>query len=158
MLKKLIVPALIAISFSINASALNHKGKFKKKTHKISGTWALVEVQGQQVLGFGKKFKTESGPNLSLILSKKSVRSLKKNPTFKEPLKLATLKSNTGDQYYIVPPSIDLDDYESILIHSETDNVLWGGFDIPEVNPFNDDDRLFGDDSDFDEDTDSSGS
>jgi len=162
-LKNLIIPTLVALTFASHASALNYKGKFKKKTHKISGTWALVEVEGHQVINFGKKFKTEDASDLVIILSKKSIRSHKKNPTFEAALKLATLKSNIGTQYYIVPASIDLSEYESILIHSETSNVLWGGFDIPNENAFDDDDRFFNDsfeDSSFDDDGggDSSGS
>jgi len=131
MFKKIIIPTLLALAFSANASALNYKGKFKKSTHKISGSWALVEVQGQQVINFGKKFKTESGNDLALVLSKKSVRALKKDPSLDAALKLATLKSHKGTQYYIVPANIDISEYESVLIHSTADNVTWGGFDIP---------------------------
>ena len=131
MFKKLIIPTIVMLAFASNASALNQKGKFKKNTHKISGSWTLVEVEGKQVLAFGKKFKTEEASNLTLVLSKKTVRSLKKNPNLNAPLKLADLKSSTGDQYYVFPSNVDLSEYESIIIHNAADNVIWGGFDIP---------------------------
>ena len=131
MLKKIIIPAIAVIAFSSNASALNAKGKFKKKSHKIKGAWALVEIEDKQVLAFHDNFKTKGGTELKIVLSKKSIRSLSKNPTFEAPLTLSAIRSNEGDQNYVVPSHINLEDYQSIVLHSEADNVLFGGFDIP---------------------------
>ena len=131
MLKKIIIPAIAIIAFSFNASALNAKGKFKKKSHKIKGAWALVEIEDKQVLAFHDNFKTKGGTELKIVLSKKSIRSLSKTPTFEDPLVLSVVRSNTGNQNYVVPAHINLEDYESIVLHSEADNVLFGGFDIP---------------------------
>lgn len=160
--KKVIIPALLAIAFASNASALNYKGKFKKKSYKISGAWALLEIEGHQVISFHDNFKTENGSDLKLVLSKKSIKRLDKNPEFKAPISLGLIKSTSGDQHYIVPKSVNLEDYKSVLIHSEANNVLWGGFDIPQDNSFDDDnDRdtsdVF-DDSSFDDSADSFGS
>jgi len=120
MLKKIIIPALALIAFSSNASALNAKGKFQKKSHKIKGAWALLEIENKQVLVFHDNFKTKNGTDLKIVLSKKSIRN-----------HLGLIRSNKGDQNYIIPAHINLEDYESIVIHSEAENVLWGGFDIP---------------------------
>lgn len=140
MIKKLIIPTLAALAFAANASALNHKGKFKKTTQKIKGSWTLAEVQGQQILGFDKKFQTEAAPDLMLVLSKKSLRSFKKDTDFGEHIDLAPLSSHEGYQYYIVPSDVNLSDYESLVIHSEASNAVWGGFDIPSSKQ-NEDDR-----------------
>ena len=129
--KKLIIPAIAALAFASNASALNAKGSFKKKAHKIKGAWALVEIQDKQVLAFHNNFKTKDGTDLKIVLSKKSIRSLSKNPTLEASVDLSLLRSNKGDQNYVVPKTIKLEDYKSVLIHSEADNVLYGGFDIP---------------------------
>ena len=134
MLKKLIIPAIAVLAFTSNASALNAKGKFQKKTHKIKGAWALLEIENKQVLAFHDNFKTKNGADLKIVLSKKSIRNLTKNPTFTDPLSLGLIRSNTGDQNYIVPSNVNLEDYQSIVIHSEAENVLWGGFDIPSQN------------------------
>lgn len=150
MLKKLIIPVIAALAFASDASALNAKGSFKKKAHKIKGAWALVEVQDKQVLAFHKNFKIKEGTDLKIVLAKKSIRSLSKNPTLEASVDLSLLRSNSGDQNYVVPSHINLEDYESILIHSAADNVLYGGFDIPserdfdndrDLDVFNDDDR-----------------
>ena len=83
MLKKIIIPALAVIAFSSNASALNAKGKFKKKSYKIKGAWALVEIEDKQVLAFHDNFKTKGGTELKIALSKKSIRSLSKTQHLK---------------------------------------------------------------------------
>ena len=149
--KKVIIPALLAIAFASNASALNYKGKFKKKSYKISGAWALLEIEGHQVISFHDNFKTEKGSDLKLVLSKKSLKRLNKNPEFKAPVSLGLIKSTSGDQYYIVPKSVNLEDYKSVLIHSEASNVLWGGFDIPQDDAWG---EGSGNDENFQEDDD----
>jgi len=135
MLKKLILPAICALSFFLvfatNASALTAQGKFKMKSYKIKGAWALLEIEGQQVISFHSNFKTKDGPDLKLFLSKQTLRNLDKNPTFIEPLSLGPIRSHTGDQNYVLPAHIHLEDYSSLVIHCEKFNVLWGGFDIP---------------------------
>lgn len=136
MFKKLIIPTLLAIAFSGNASALTGTGKFKKKANHIQGTWYLVKVEGKQVIAFSDRFKTKTGSDLKILLSKQAIGSLEKNPTFIEPIALAKLKELSGEQHYVLPERIDITEYESILIYSEESNLLWGGFDIPKVDFF----------------------
>jgi len=47
-------------------------------------------------------------------------------------LRLGLIDSVKGRQEYVVPADINLADFESILIHCEQYNILWGGFDIPD--------------------------
>ena len=131
MLKKIIIPTVVALAFASNAFALSGQGSFKKKSNKIKGAWVLVEVDGQQVIAFHKNFDTQNTGELQLVLSKQSIRKLDNSPTFEDPLSLGAIRSNTGDQNYVLPAHIDLQDYKSIVIHSAADNVLVGGFDIP---------------------------
>jgi len=132
MLKKLILPAAIALAFAGNAFATDSNGIFTKKKYKIKGSWTITQVDGKNVLKFGDDFKTKNGPDLKIFLSKKNVADLKKNPEFIAPINLGLIDSNKGAQEYILPDDINLDDYESILIHCEAYNILWGGFDIPD--------------------------
>ena len=131
MLKKIIVTGLLTFGFVSNASALTSKGKFNKITHKIEGGWILVEVKGRQIIAFDEDFKTENGPDLKIFLSKKRLRKLKKDPTFINPITLASLKDISGKQHYILPSNINIEDYKSIVIHSEESNLIWGGFNLP---------------------------
>jgi len=134
MYKKFITLAVVAFTLIVasNAHALIGKGKFNKKAHKIKGSWALLEIEGHQVISFHDNFKTKDGADLKLILSKKEVKGLKDIPTFDSPVSLGAIKSNTGDQHYIIPKYITIEDYKSVLIYNEETQTLWGGFDIPE--------------------------
>lgn len=142
MLKKLIIPAILAFSFASHAAALTGTGKFKKKAYKIKGTWFLAEVEGKQVIAFDEKFKTKDGPDLKIFLSKKTTGELKKNPTFIAPVALAPLKGISGKQHYVLPSDININDYKSILIHCEEFNVLWGGFNMPEPDAWKNQDSV----------------
>jgi len=135
MLRKILFPLILAVTFSTQASALNGKGWFKKKTHKIKGTWSLKVVDGYQTITFNRYFKTEDGPDLKIVLSKQHIHKLGKNPTLKDAYVLEPLTSNKGAQTYKVPLLVEFEQYESVLIHSEELNILWGGFNIPEDNP-----------------------
>ncbi|MEP6341800.1 MAG: DM13 domain-containing protein [Maricaulaceae bacterium] len=132
MLKRLTLPLVAALVLAGNAFAADQTGTFEKKSFKIKGSWTLTEVDGQQVIRFNDDFKTKNGPDLKLFLSKKTVDNLSKSPTFDAPLSLGLLDSNKGQQEFVLPEGVNLDDYESILIHCEQYNKLWGGFDIPE--------------------------
>lgn len=136
MLRKILFPFILATTFSTQASALNGKGWFKKKTHKIKGTWSLKVVDGYQTITFNRYFKTEDGPDLKIVLSKQHIHKLGKNPTLKDAYVLEPLTSNKGIQTYKVPLLVEFEQYESVLIHSEELNILWGGFNIPEDNPW----------------------
>lgn len=152
MLKKIIIPTLIALAFASHASALNVKGKFKTKAHKINGAWALLEIEGHQVISFHDNFKTQNSENLRLLLSKTSIRQLNKTSSIEDPINLGLIKSHTGDQHYIVPKTINIEDYKSVLIHSESENIIWGGFDIPRKRSRNYEERssIF-EDNDFED-------
>ena len=157
MIKKLFISTITLLAFATNASALTGKGRFKKTTQKISGSWTLALVQDHQIVGFDKKFKTKPAPDLKVVLSKEKLSSFRKDVDFGEHVVLAPLKSNEGFQYYVVPADINISDFKSLVIHSEASNVVWGGFMIPrERNPNNEGlDSLFDED---DRDRDSYGS
>jgi len=116
MLKKMILPVIAALAFAGNALA----------------AWTVADVDGKQVIRFNNDFKTKKGPDLKLFLSKKPIAELTKRPTFIAPKSLGLIDGIKGRQEYIVPDGVNLDDFESILIHCEKYNILWGGFDIPE--------------------------
>lgn len=132
MLKKIILPILATMALAGNVFAADFNGNFEKKAKKIKGSWTLTQVDGQQVIRFNDDFKTKNGPDLKVFLSKKSVDNLSKNPTFIAPVNIGLIESVKGRQEYVVPADINLADFESILIHCEKYNILWGGFDIPD--------------------------
>lgn len=131
MLRKIIIGTTCALAFSANAFALTGQGAFKKKSQKIKGAWALVEYQDKQVLAFHKKFDAQTDARITLVLSKQKVRKIENTPTFVEPLMIGAIEANKGDQNFVLPASINLKDYKSLVLFDEAANLVIAGFDIP---------------------------
>ena len=131
MMRRIIIGATIALALSSNAFALTGQGKFKKKSQKVSGSWVLAEYEDKQVLAFRKKFDAMTDAQLKLVLSKQKIRKIENNPTFVEPLSIGSIRSNSGDQNYVLPASIELKDYKSLVLYDEAANLIIAGFDIP---------------------------
>lgn len=103
---------------------------FVKKRYSINGGWDIAKQGNDTVIRFDEDFKTKSGPDLKVYLSKTDVANLDGKAVTQDAVKIAVLKSNRGQQSYIVPAGINLSDYKSVVIHCEAFEVLWGGFDI----------------------------
>lgn len=113
------------------AEAAVTSGTFQKKRYTIKGDWEIAQENGKTIIRFSENFKTKSGPDLKVFLSKSPLTSLSGQTAQASSLKISVLKSNKGAQSYELPDGITLDDYRSVLIHCEAYSVLWGGFDIP---------------------------
>ena len=107
-----------------------HSGHFKNVTYGIKGQWSIVQDNGQTVLRLSDDFKTKNGPDLKLFLSPKNVADLTGKTALDQAVRLSVLKSNKGGQDYVIPATIDISDFGSILIHCEAFSVLWGGADL----------------------------
>lgn len=103
---------------------------FVKKRYHIKGQAEISKVDGQRVLALSDDFKTKSGPDLKVYLSKRSLSTLDGKSVESSSIKLSVLKSNRGAQSYIIPDDIELSEFQSVVIHCEAFSVLWGGFDL----------------------------
>jgi len=109
------------------------ENNFVKKRYSIKGNWDIKSINGQTVIQFDDNFKTKSGPDLKVYLSKNSLSESTSKSVDKTSVKLSVLKSNRGHQSYIIPENINISEFESVLIHCEAFSVLWGGFDISQT-------------------------
>lgn len=119
----------------MNVKAAEHIGKFTKKRYTIHGDWSVSQDNGQTSITFGESFKTKGGPDLKVFLSPRSLGDLTDKTALENAKYISVLKSNSGEQTYILPTDINLAAYESVIIQCEAFSVLWGGFDIPEGTP-----------------------
>jgi len=62
-----------------------------------------------------------------MLATKKAVKDVTGKNATQDAVMIAVLKSNKGAQEYVLPSNIDINDYESLLIHCEAYSVLWGG-------------------------------
>ena len=102
-------------------------GAWTKKQYKIKGDWELDVSGDQTIIRFHNNFKTKKGPDLKVFLSKKSIKDVTGRNATQDAVLVAVLKSNKGAQEYVLPANININDYDSLLIHCEAFSVLWGG-------------------------------
>ncbi|MEL6112824.1 MAG: DM13 domain-containing protein [Pseudomonadota bacterium] len=100
-------------------------GVWTKKSFRVSGDWSIYEKDGQTFIELSDDFKTKNAPDLKIFLSPKSVDSVNGRNATEGSVLIAPLTSNKGGQVYLVPSSVDINDYASILIHCEAYSKLW---------------------------------
>jgi hypothetical protein len=98
------------------------KHSFRKAEAPVSGSFSIKKEGGKQLLVLSSDFKTnDMAPDLKVIFSPSATPlAATKAPGY--PLKpgsytiLASLKSPSGGQTYVIPASIDLNKQGSVLI------------------------------------------
>jgi hypothetical protein len=114
-----------------NALAMaDSEGTWVNKQYKIKGAWEIENRDGQTIIRFKDGFKTKGGPDLKVFLSKKDIKDVNGKNATSDSVFISKLKSKKGNQEYVLPAGIDINDYASLLIHCEAFSVLWGGANI----------------------------
>lgn len=103
------------------------QGGWVDKKYSINGGWEIVTKNNQTIIRLDSAFSTKGGPDLKLFLSKQSMSQVTGRTATQDAVFLSALKSNSGAQEYVVPASVNINDYQSLLIHCEAFSVLWGG-------------------------------
>lgn len=111
-------------------AALPSQHSFEKKTYKIDGTISVEQANGKTYLVLSDDFRTRSGPDLKIFLSKRSVADATGQNATSQAIKVSALTSNRGQQRYELPSGINIADFSSVLIHCEAFSKLWGGADL----------------------------
>lgn len=117
----------LAIGIASASSTDARGGSWTDKQYSVSGNWSIEQRGDQHVIVFDKSFDTKKGPDLKILLSPKSIDIVNGGNATDGSVLVAALKNNQGAQEYVIPVGIDLNDYESLLIHCEKFSVLWGG-------------------------------
>jgi len=105
-------------------------GDFVKKKKRIKGAWQIEARADGNYIVFDDAFKTANGPDLKVFLSPTSISDVTGKTAVNGSVLVGVLKSNKGGQEYRIPAGVNLDDFESVLIHCEEFAVLWGGADL----------------------------
>lgn len=103
------------------------KHTFVKKKNKINGDWSFKQEGNKTYLIFYGNFKTKKGSDLEIFLTKKNMDQVTSKNALEASIFLENLKSNSGEQKYLIPSNIDLSQYKSIIIHCKKYTILWGG-------------------------------
>lgn len=107
-----------------------YSGEWTKKTFKSSGTWSIYQEDGKTFVKLSSDFRTRSAPDLKIFLSPLAASDTTGKNATDGSYRVAELSSNAGEQIYEIPADVDLNDYQSILIHCEQYSKLWSASDL----------------------------
>ena len=115
---------------SVAVAAELPSGTFVKKKKKLKGAWEVVQRGDKTFIVFGEDFRAANGPDLKIFLSPQTVADVTGKTAVNGAINIGELKTTKGTQEYEVPAGINLDDFNSVLVHCEAYSVLWGGGDL----------------------------
>ncbi len=120
----------ILVEPNFAADDLIDQGAWQEKGYSIKGEWQIVQRDNQKFIVFNEDFKTKKGPDLKVYLSKVGIQGLDGDRVNSSSVKISPLESHKGAQEYLIPESVNLDDFKSLVIHCEAYSHLWGGADL----------------------------
>jgi len=106
------------------APASLSSGSFVSGAHATSGTATIYKLEdGSRVLRL-TNFSTSNGPKVHVILADHTITG--DDVEDAKSVDLGDLKGNTGNQNYVIPASVSLDDVKSVAIYCERFHVNFG--------------------------------
>lgn len=101
-------------------------GKFISAEQPTTGVARIIEANGHRYLELDGNFRTSNqGANLYVILDESSKPSASYDD-FDQTINLGRLQNHSGTQRYAIPDDVDVDDYNSVSIWSQTANATSG--------------------------------
>ena len=102
-------------------------GGWTKRDAAIRGGWRIVAREDGRYIEFDDQFRTRNAPDLKIFLSPRRLDDITSGNATAGAFHVANLNSNRGAQSYRLPDDLDLSAYQSLLIHCEAYEKLWGG-------------------------------
>ncbi|MEL6951699.1 MAG: DM13 domain-containing protein, partial [Pseudomonadota bacterium] len=121
-----LVFAMTMVSLAPQASADELGGGWTKRSQKIQGTWSIVETQEGRFLELDDAFKTRRAPDLKLFLSPRAASDVTARNAVDGSVLIAKLRKARGGQRYEIPADLDLEQFETLVLHCEAFTKLWG--------------------------------
>ncbi len=106
------------------APASLSSGAFVSAAHATSGTATIYKLDdGSRILRLAN-FSTSNGPKVHVILADHAISG--NDVEDAKSVDLGDLKGNTGNQNYVIPANVNLDDVKSVAIYCERFHVNFG--------------------------------
>jgi hypothetical protein len=115
--------SILLLVFTLTSFA--QSGGWIEKSYEVKGTWEIVKKGDTHYLIFDEDFDTKKAPDLKIFLSKLEVNKINADNAVKGSVKIADLKSYDGKQSFLIPKSVNLMSYKTLLIHCQQYEVLW---------------------------------
>ena len=104
-------------------SLVAQTGTFEGAAHPTLGMATIVEEDGKRYLEFDQAFRSDSGPDLFVLLHKEAVPQNYSSDQF---INLGVLQSVEGSQRYEIPSDVLVEDFQSAVIWCRQFNVTFG--------------------------------
>lgn len=98
-------------------------GKFVASEHPTSGMAKVVAMNGKKYLKFSNTFKSDSGPDLYVILHRQGTPKDYKKDNY---VNLGRLQKVAGSQMYEIPADADISTFKSAVIWCRQFNATFG--------------------------------
>lgn len=121
-----LVFALTMASVAPVAAADDLGGSWTKRYQKIKGNWSIIETTEGRFLQLDDKFKTRNAPDLKLFLSRNDAQDVTPTNAVSSSVLIAPLQKARGAQRYALPADLDLDTFNTLVLHCEQFTKLWG--------------------------------
>lgn len=92
--------------------------------HPTQGMAKIIEVDGQKYLEFNSDFSTVDGPDVLVVLHRDRAVSVKIEEA--DYITLEALQNTTGEQRYLIPDTINPEDFASVAVWCRRFNVTFG--------------------------------
>ncbi len=107
------------------------RGNFVNAEHPTRGVATISNRNGQNVIEFDSSFRTDSGPDLFVILHRSNdIVGTSRPPAYPinegDYIAIAPLKSTTGQQTYPLPSNINPSEYRSVAVWCRQFNATFG--------------------------------
>jgi len=95
-----------------------------EQDHPTSGMATIIEEDGKRYLVFNDGFTTAEGPDVQVVLHRKSEVPVKLQE--ENYMTIAPLASMNGTQRYLLPDDLNLDEFQAVSIWCRQFNVSFG--------------------------------
>ncbi|TAD77621.1 MAG: electron transfer flavoprotein [Oscillatoriales cyanobacterium] len=99
-------------------------GRFIALEHPTAGMVRVIANGNQTYIELGNDFRSDSGPDLQVVLHKSATPGMKFNAG--DYMVLAPLQKTTGTQRYNLPRNVNLNQYRSVAIWCQQFNATFG--------------------------------
>ncbi|MGF1675793.1 MAG: DM13 domain-containing protein [Rivularia sp. (in: cyanobacteria)] len=118
-------PQVQTVAETPATSSVQASGTFQDAEHPTKGTASIITENGKKYIQFDDKFKSDSGPDLFVILHKDDklpITGIKEA----DYVTIAPLKSTSGTQKYEIPENVDLANFKSVAVWCRQFNATFG--------------------------------
>lgn len=117
-------------------NAIAKSGKFVAAEHPTQGTARIINEKGKRYLEFDKTFKSDSGPDLHVILHRDAtlpISGLKEQ----DYITIGRLQKVSGTQRYAIPDNVNLKNFRSVAVWCRMFNATFGYAPLQTATPAN---------------------